>query len=107
MTINTNHFEISEAQCIFGFVVFIEIFNEYCFFGNVLSNIILKIAIILIVIAGIIQVIHIPSNHNFPLPGILQNSDIITALLITQYLFAITGIFLIVKFIIDKIFNKK
>ena len=71
-----------------------------------LSSIILKIAIILIIIAVIIQVIHIPSDHNSPVLAIFQNSDITNALSIIQYIFVIAGIFLIVKFIIDKIFKK-
>ncbi|HEV2191996.1 MAG TPA: hypothetical protein VGR54_00045 [Nitrosopumilaceae archaeon] len=71
-----------------------------------MSSIILKIAIILIITAAAIQVIHVPSDHNSPVLSIFQNSDITNALSIIQYIFAITGIFLIVKFIIDKIFKK-
>jgi len=71
-----------------------------------LRNIILKIAIILIIIAATIQVIQVPSDHNSPVLAVFQNPDIINALPIIQYIFAITGIFLIVKFIIDKIFKK-
>ncbi|HYL67096.1 MAG TPA: hypothetical protein VEU72_08110 [Nitrosopumilaceae archaeon] len=69
-------------------------------------SIILKIAMILIIIAASIQVFHVPSDHNSPALSIFQNSDIINALSVIQYIFAITGIFLIVKFIIDKIFKK-
>lgn len=76
-------------------------------FRNVLSNIILKIAIILIIIAAIIQVIHPSSDYRSVASDIFQISDITNALLIIQYLFAIIGIFLIAKFIIDKLFNKK
>lgn len=71
-----------------------------------MSSIILKIAIVLIIIAVIIQFSHIPSDHNSPVSDIFQNSDITNALSVTQYLVAIVGIFLIVKFIIDKIFKK-
>ena len=57
--------------------------------------------------AVIIQVIHIPLDHRSEVLDIFQIPDITNALSIIQYLSAITGIFLIVKFIIDKIFNKK
>jgi hypothetical protein len=72
-----------------------------------LNNIILKIAIILIIISVAIQVIHIPSDHNSPISNVFLNPDVTNALSIIQYLLVITGIFLIVKFIIDKIFTKK
>jgi hypothetical protein len=72
-----------------------------------LNSIILKIAIILIIIAVAIQVIHIPSDHNSPISNAFLNPDVTNALSIIQYLFAIAGIFLIVKFIINKIFTKK
>ncbi|MBI3640648.1 MAG: hypothetical protein HY223_10135 [Thaumarchaeota archaeon] len=72
-----------------------------------MTTVILKIAIILIIIAIAIQVIHVPPDHNSPISNIFLNSDVTNALSIIQYLFAIAGIFLIVKFIIDKIFTKK
>lgn len=80
--------------------------NDDLFFQNVL-NAVLKIAIILIIIAIAIQAIHIPSDHNSPISAIFLDKDVISALLITQYIFAIASIFLIVKFIISKIFTKK
>jgi len=70
-------------------------------------SVVLKIAIILITIAVAIQAIHIPLDHNSPVATIFLNSDVISALSIIQYLFAIASIFLIVKFIISKIFSKK
>jgi len=70
-------------------------------------SVILKIAIILIIIAVAIQVIHVPSDHNSPILAIFLKPDVISALSIIQYLFAIASIFLIVKFIISKIFTKK
>jgi len=72
-----------------------------------LKTIILKIAIILVVIAVIIQVVHVPSEYSSTILDIFKNSEITNALLIIQYLFAIAGTYLIIKFIIDKIFNKK
>ena len=72
-----------------------------------LSTVILKIAIILIITAIAIQLIHIPPDHNSPISNIFLNPDVTNALSVIQYLFAITGIFLTVKFIIDKIFTKK
>ena len=72
-----------------------------------LKSTILKIAIILIIIAVIIQAIHIPSDHNSPISDMLQNSDISNVLSIIQYIIAIIGISLIIKFVIDKIFTKK
>ena len=72
-----------------------------------MKTIILKIAIILVVIAVIIQVVHVPSEYSSTILDIFKNSEITNALLIIQYLFAIAGTYLIIKFIIDKIFNKK
>ena len=70
-------------------------------------SVILKIAVILIIIAVVIQATHVPSDHNSPISTIFLNPDVISALSIIQYLFAITSVFLIVKFIISKIFTKK
>ena len=70
-------------------------------------SVILKIAIILIIIAIAIQVIHVPLDHNSPISAVFLNPDVISALSIIQYVFAIASIFLIVKFLIYKIFTKK
>ena len=70
-------------------------------------NAILKIAIVLIIIAVLIQATRIPSDHNSPISSIFLNPDVISALSIIQYLFAIASVSLIVKFIIDRIFAKK
>ncbi|HET6458763.1 MAG TPA: hypothetical protein VFG24_07800 [Nitrosopumilaceae archaeon] len=72
-----------------------------------MGSVILKIAIFLIITALAIQATHIPLDHNSPISGIFLNADIISALSIIQYIFAISSIFLIVKFIISKIFPKK
>jgi len=85
----------------------IEIFNGNLSFKSVLSNIILKTAIILIITAAFIQAIRPSLDYRSVSLGIFHSPEITNALSIIQYLFVILGIFLIAKFIIDKVFNKK